>query len=93
MPKKEPDSVFLKNRYKWLAKNAKSDALKLRACDRLAVLFKLLVIPLVDQEDQTNPRPEDIKVAVPDLDKAAAEMLKKFGGENATGIHVPDGQS
>lgn len=85
MAKREPNNIFVENRYRWLAKHAKSDATRLRATDRLAVIYDILKIDLVDQREQNAP-PTDIKVSVPmekiDLDKDAEEMLRKLGGAN-----------
>lgn len=82
MPRKMSDKEFLKNRYRWLAQHAKSDSLKLRAADRLAVVSGILKMELYDQNPEEKPK-ETVTPKVPDLDKGVAEMFKSYGGANA----------
>lgn len=82
MPRKMSDKEFLKNRYRWLAQHAKSETIKLRAADRLAVVAGILTMELYDQNPKDRP-PDPVTPKLPDIDKGVAEMFKSYGGANA----------
>lgn len=81
MPRRMTDREFIKNRYRWIANNAKGDATKLRATDRLAVLAGLLTISLEDQLPQSGKPPEELKIVAPDLDANIEKMFETFQAE------------
>jgi hypothetical protein len=84
MPRKESDLTWAKNCARYMSKKAKSDVEKRRWFDRFLVLAKLAAIALQDDPPAPGNNPDSTKVALPDLDSQAAEMLKRIqtGGDD-----------
>lgn len=78
MPRKLEIQNFVELSYRHLSRKADSSAIRLKATDRLAVMYKLLTIPLSDPSKQGGHSPDVDVPQVPetDFDKIAEKMVE-----------------